>query len=368
MATAYATKLAEGYSTKLLKEMYDQSLTDMIVNREYEGEINGVGSVLNIFALDRIAEQDYTGANLNPADLYEKNAQLVIEKKKSFYPRIYTIDQWYSYFKNLKSAVMQQMAGERNRNMDIYVLGKYDDVAAGNRIGTDYTTGTLTGSSAGVVTGSGTTFTSSMVGKPFKAMGHTQWYRVASFSSTTSITIEDDLDDVDSQYTGGAISAGTAYTIQANTAVTLSASNLLTYVSRAKRMLDIAQRDNKSRVPNFGRWMIVPAEFEELLPTATGVALNVPAVYEDLVKKGFLTELQGFKIFKSNDLAGDATNGFHILAGHSNWMTFADKLLQARMEEDLDGNFGAAYKDLFVYGGKVPDTRRHMAVDLFAKF
>jgi hypothetical protein len=45
------------------------------------------------------------------------------------------------------------------------------------------------------VTGSGTTFTAAMVGKPFKAAGHSVWYLVSAFTSTTQITITDDVAD-----------------------------------------------------------------------------------------------------------------------------------------------------------------------------
>ena len=59
---------------------------------------------------------------------------------------------------------------------------------------TKYTTGTIavTNGSA-VVTGTGTTFTASMVGRYFQitsATGDGLWYKVASFSSATSITLE----------------------------------------------------------------------------------------------------------------------------------------------------------------------------------
>jgi hypothetical protein len=253
--------------------------------------------------------------------------------------------------------------------MDLYILGFYGDVAAGNRVGTDYTTGTVTVDvTTGAVTGSGTTFTSSMVGRGFKATGHTQWYRVKSYASATSIVIEDDLDDVTSAYTGGAIAGGTAYTIEAVTPVSVTASNLLATVASAKLKLDIAETYGKSSVPDDGRWMAVPPQFEQKVIQATGVALHVPAVYEELVKKGMLTELDGFKIFKTNRLTGNNTDGWRVLAGHSNWMTFAEKLLEAGMEEDLIGNFGSAYKDLFVYGAKVPDTRRHFAVEIYCTF
>lgn len=369
MASAYATKVAEGFSQKLMKEVYDKSLIDTIVNRDYQGEINGVGSKMNILNFARISEKTYTGADLTADSLYENNAVLTIDQYKSFYWSEKTLDRWLSYIKNPHATVVQQKADERNKNMDAYVLGLYGDVGAGNRVGTDYTTGTVTVDAVtGAVTGSGTTFTSAMVGKGFKADGHTKWYRVKSYSGATSIVIEDDLDDVDSAYTGGAISGGSSYTIESATVLQITTANLLGKVALLKQKLDLAEANGFSSVPDSDRWLIVPPEFETLLVQATGVALHVPAVYEDLVKKGMITMLQGFKVFKSNRLTGNNTDGYHVLAGHSNWCTFAEKLLTADMEEDLIGNFGSAYKDLFVYGAKVTDSRRHFAAEGFWKF
>ena len=369
MGSARATTLAQGFSNRLLKEMYDRSLTDVIVNRDYQGEINQVGSKLNILNLDRISEKTYTGANLTADSLLENNAVLTIDQLKSFYWKELTIDNWKSYIKDPHSTVVAQKADERNKNMDEFVLGLYGDVGAGNRVGTDYTTGTVEiAVTTGVVTGTGTTFTSDMVGRGFKAEGHSRWYRVKTFTSTTEIVIEDDLDDVDSAYTGGAISAGATYTIEAVSAVSITTSNLLQQVANVKQKLDSAEKYANNAVPDSDRWMIVPPEFENTLVRASGIALNVPEVYSSLVKKGMITELLGFKIFRSNRLSGDNTDGYRILAGHANWCTFAEKLLESDIEEDLIGNFGSAYKDLFVYGAKVADSRRHMAVELFATF
>ena len=53
------------------------------------------------------------------------------------------------------------------------------------------------------------------------------------------------------------------------------------------------------------------------------------------------------------------------------WATKApilSALLQADMEEDIVANFGTAYKDLFVYGAKVTDSRRNFGATMFAKF
>src|SRR3990172_388829 len=143
--------------------------------------------------------------------------------------------------------------------MDLFAFDLHPDVGSGNRVGTDYTTGDVeVAVTTGVVTGNGTTFTSAMVGRGFKATGHTKWYRIKTFTSVTSITIEDDLDDITSAYTGGAIAAGTTYTIEANTAVAITTANLLQKFADLKLKLDQAQDEGFSAVPIQGRWLIVP--------------------------------------------------------------------------------------------------------------
>jgi len=367
--SAYGTKLAEGFSSKVMAFLYDRDLLDVIVNRDYEGEINGVGSKLNILDFDKLSEQTYANTALTADSLTENNGQLIIDQYKSFYWKEKTLAKWLSYIKDPHPTIVAQVANERAKNMDSYVLGLYEDVGGGQTDGTDYTTGDVTVAvTSGVVTGNGTTFTESMEGKYFKATGHSTWYRIKTFTSTTEIVIEDDLDDTTSAYTGGAIAGGTAYTIQGATVKTITTANLLTAVSNLKEFLDLAEKNGYASVPDTDRWLIVPPEFESILVQATGVALHVPAVYEDLVKKGFITELQGFKVFKSNRLTGNNTDGYKVLAGHPMWMTFAEKVLDARMEEDLIGDFGTAFKDLFVYGAKVKDARRHMACMGFWKF
>lgn len=366
--SAYGTKVAEGFSQKLLLEMYDMNLTDSMVNRDYEGEINDVGSKLNILAIERITQKTYTGANLTPDSLYEKNAVLEITEFKSFYWAEKTIDKWKSYIKNPHSTVVTQKADERSRDLDLFSLSFYPDVASGNRVGTDYTTGTVEVDASGNVTGSGTAFTSAMEGRGFKASGQTKWYRVKTVSSGTAMIIEDDFDDVASAYTGGVISAGATFIVEAVTPVQITTANLLTKISAMKLKLDTAERNGFNSVPDSGRILIMPAEFDAILVKASGIALHVPEVFSNLVQKGYRGNLLGFQIFVSNRLSGDNVDGFHTLALHTNWLTFAEKLLEVGMEEDLIGNFGSAYKDLFVYGGKVADKRRGFASEGFFTF
>lgn len=367
--SARGNTIAQGFSQKLMLEMYDRDVIGEITNQDYQGEINAVGSKLNILNFDRLSEKTYSGSNLTVDDLTENNSQLTIDQYKSFYWKEKTLDNWLSYIKDPHPTIVTQVANERNKNKDSYVLGFYGDVGAGNRVGTNYTTGTVTVDvTTGLVTGSGTTFTSAMVGRGFKATGHTKWYRVKTYSSATSIVIEDDKDDATSAYTGGAISGGTAYIIEAATPVAITTSNLLSQVASLKQKLDEAESYGYSSVPDEGRFLIIPPAFENTLVRSSGVALHVPDVYQELVKKGFITMLQGFKVFKSNRLTGNNTDGYRVLAGHPSWLTFAEKTLDARMEEDLIGNFGSAYKDLFVYGAKVTDARRHFAAEGYFTF
>src|SRR3990167_2370319 len=367
---AYGTKIAEGFSSKVMQFVYDRNLIDSIVNRNYEGEINGVGSKLNILDFDKLSEKTYADAALTADSLTENNGQLIIDQYKSFYWKEKTLARWLSYIKNPHPYIVSQVGNERSKNMDSFVFDLYTDIGAGNMVGTDYTTGDVeVAVTTGVVTGNGTTFTAAMVGRGFKATGHTTWYRIKTYTSATSITIEDDLDDVTSAYTGGAIAASTAYTIQAATVLTITAANILSKVATLAQVLNLAEVNGFSAVPDTDRFLIAPPEFFTILTSnATGVALHVDEAYQDLVKKGYMGMLQGFKLFMSNRLNGDNTDGYRILAGHKNWMTFAEKVLDARMEEDLIGDFGVAYKDLFVYGAKVKDINRHQAAEGYWKF
>lgn len=368
-AVAYSTKLAEGFSNKVMQFVYDNNLLDEIVNRNYEGEINKVGSKLNILDFAKLTEKTYANTALVVDDLEENNGQLVIDQYKSFYWQEKTLAKWLSYIKDPHPFIVNQAGNERSLNMDKFIFGLYTDIGAGNRLGTSVTGGTVTVTTGtGAVAGNGTTFTSSMVGRGFKANGHSTWYRVKSRSNTTTIVIEDDLDDVTSTYTGGDIAGGATYEIESVTPVTVTTANILNQVGTLAQRLNLAESNGYSSVPDTDRFLIAPPEFFTILTQGTGIALHVDEVFQDLVKKGFMGMLQGFKLFMSNRLTGNNSDGYHLIAGHKNWMTFAEKVLQARIEEDLIGDFGTAYKDLFVYGGKVKDIQRHQAVELFAKF
>lgn len=363
MAT-YPTKLAESFASKALYIYFARAVSEAITNQDYEGEIEGRASKLNISTFSEISEKTYTGANLSVDDLEESNAQLVTDQAKAFYFRVKSYDKFRSYIKNPEGTILNQTANTLKKVVDQYVLGLYGDVQAGHRIGTDYTTGTVEIDADGNVTGSGTTFTAAMVGRGFKADGHSVWYRVKTFTDATNIVIEDDLDDVDSDYTGGAISAGASYTIEAVTAVQVTKSNIYAQLSTLQSKLTNAE------IPDDDRWIVVPTEVAGLIRQASEF-VNEGSSSENnrVVQNGMLPgTIAGFRPYEVSDsrLGGNSTDGWHVLAGHRSFITFAMGLTENGME-DLIGNFGKAYKSLYVYGAKVVDERRKAGAELFCK-
>ena len=126
--SAYGTKLAEGFSNKVMQWVYDKSLLDSIVNRNYEGEINAVGSKLNILDFDKISEKTYANAAMTADSITENNGQLIIDQYRAFYPKAKTLAMWLSYIKDPMPYIVKQMGGERNKNMDTFAFGLYGDI------------------------------------------------------------------------------------------------------------------------------------------------------------------------------------------------------------------------------------------------
>lgn len=351
----YPTKLMEAFAASALKIFYQRSVTDAITNSDYEGEIRNKSSKLNVLTFGAISAQSYTGANLTADDLTESNSQLVTDQAKAFYFKIKDYDTFRSYIKDPENPVKEQVANELKKVVDVFSLGLYGDAGAGNWDGTSYTTGTVeVAVTTGVVTGSGTTFVAGMVGKPFKASGHSTWYRVKTFTSTTSITIEDDSDDLTSAYTGGAISAGATFEIQAHTPVQITAANVY------QRFLALRAFLNNKEIPEEDRWAVVPTDIANLILQADEYVNGASEGGREAAQNGRLPKkFAGFDVYEVSEsrITGDSVNGFRVMAGHKSAITFAMGLTEQGIE-DLIGNFGKAYKSLYVYGAKVADERR----------
>jgi len=351
---AYSTNAAEIFASTAISKYFETAVTPMITNDEYEGEIKDKASRLNILTFSESAGlQDYSGADLTLGDVTESEGTIVTDQQKAYYFKIKSIDRFESYVKNPESTLMSEKAGQLQEAVDAYVLGlAHSDAASGNRVGTNYTTGTVTVTvTTGAVTGSGTTFTAAMVGLGFKATGHTAWYRIKTYTSATAIVIEDDKDDETSAYTGGAISGGTAYTIEAATAVTIDTAG-----EAYAALLALKQKLDGAKTPKKGRWAVVNSYFMQKL-LAESVIVRDTEQGETRTSNGLVTRIAGFDLFENEELAGNTSTGFWAVAGHKSAITFAMAFVETGVE-DLQGNFGKAYKGLNVYGGKVVDARR----------
>lgn len=361
---SYPTKLAEAFATQALEKFYAMSVADAITNNDYEGQIKDKTSTLNVLTFGAIEEHNYTGADMTADDLTESNAQLVTNQAKYIYFTVKNYDVFRSYVKNPEQTVQKQVANRMKQVIDIYVLGFYADTGAGNIDGTDYTTGTVEVTvTTGAVTGSGTTFTSAMVGKGFKATGHTNWYRVKTYSSATSIVIEDDSDDLTSAYTGGAIVAGATYTIQGVSAVQVTAATIFA------RVTALATKLTNNEIPESDRFLVLPASISALVKQAPEYASGYTEGGRQAVQNGLLPKkLAGFDLYEVPDgrMTGNTTDGFHCLGGHKSAICFAMGLTENGVEDAI-GNFGKRIKQLWVYGAKVADERRKALVDGYWK-
>lgn len=360
--STYPTKLVEAFASQALRIFYMRSVAEAITNQDYEGEVKDKTSKLNVLTFGAISSKNYTGADLSADSLTESNSQLATDQAKAFYFKIKDYDTFRSYIKSPDGTILDQVANELKKVIDTFVLGLTDDVAAGNRDGTSYTTGTVTVTvTTGAVLGSGTTFTSAMVGKGFKAEGHTSWYRVKTFTDTTHIVIEDDSDDETSAYTGGAIAGGATFEIQANTALTVTKDTIFARVSQLAMIL------TNREIPMENRWLVVPARIANLIRQAPEYIGAGSESGRENVMNGILSKkFAGFDLYEVSDdrIDGDNTDGYRCLGGHKSAITFAMGLTENGIE-DLIGNFGKAYKSLHVYGAKVADERRKALVEGF---
>ena len=356
----YGTNLAEKFASAAIEKYFEIAVTPKITNDEYEGQIKGVASKLNVLTFSESQGlQDYDGSDLTLGTVSESEGTLTTDQKKAYYFSVKSIKRFESYVKDPESTLMIEKAGQLQEAVDTYVLGLYTDVASGNRVGTNYTTGTVEVTvTTGAVAGTSTVFTSGMVGKGFKATGHTVWYRIKTFTSTTAIVIEDDKDDETSAYTGGAISAGASYVIEANTAIAITTSNAYTQILALKQKLD------EDKTPKANRWLVVNSYYIAKLLEASVIVRDTEQG-EKRTTNGFVTRIAGFDLYENEELSGDNTNGFWAMAGHKSAITFAMAFTETGIE-DLQANFGKAYKGLNVYGAKVVDERRkNLATLLF---
>lgn len=369
---------AQMFMQNTLKVFFRKSLIALITNDDFYSDAGDIDekSTKSIrtknqkFAISTLYSNGwatYSGSTLTWNDVKEVVSTLVIDQFKSFSDKIPSLSYFKSAVKDPKSSVIEHAGGALRELVDQAVLDMVDDAGAGNWIGTDYTTGTVAIDASGNVTGSSTTFTPGMVGKPFKATGHSKWYRVKTYTSATAIVIENDSDDEASSYDGGVISAGATYVVQANTKVALTKSNVAAYLTLAKVALD-----NYS-IPEDDRFIVLPATAQVSINAAAEFNRDLNQVFDATVVKGRVEVAYGFKIYYVPDawVNGDNTSGYHCMFGHKSFITAGYGFIEPIsiiLSKDNQTNFGDLMKGLYGYGLKVADERRRAGGKLLATF
>ncbi|MDA2921702.1 hypothetical protein MYX07_00365 [Patescibacteria group bacterium AH-259-L07] len=352
------SNFGEQFAVNVLRKFYRVAVAPMITNADYEGDIKKGGDRLNILSfLGDVTWNDYTvGTDMTVQALADTEDQLVIDQKKYYNFDIDDVDKQFTYVDDQDSTLIENAADQLGKKIDTLVLALHTQVKAGHRIGTDYTTGTIAVDSAGVVTGTSTVFTSAMVGLGFSPDAGVTWYRISVFTSTTSITVTD-WDDT--AYSGGVVSGGTSYIIEANTVFTVTKTTIYQYIVQLGELL------TEDDIPEHSRWLVLPPKIATLVRQSPDLTPAVDRAYDEVVLNGHLGMIAGFSVYESNQVAGDNSAGFRCLAGHIGFITFAKAFTESRVKE-AEKQFALLYQGLCLYGAKVAIERRKAGAYLFA--
>jgi hypothetical protein len=122
------------------------------------------------------------------------------------------------------------------------------------------------------------------------------------------------------------------------------------------KIVDLATALDEKNAPENGRFVVVPAFVHGLLLQAPEFVKG-SALGDSVVTKGFIGEVAGFQVFKSNNVPNTAGAKYKIMAGHPSAITMAEQVVDVRAYEP-EQRFSDAVKGLHVFGSKValPDA------------
>ncbi|MHA1401174.1 MAG: hypothetical protein ACTSQE_12565 [Candidatus Heimdallarchaeaceae archaeon] len=348
------------FALQLVKTLYNKTIYRMVTNTKYEGMIKDSGDTVTIRTAAKINLSAYTkGMTLVSQELNPTKEELKIDQNYYFKFIVDDIDKIQNDI-NAMSEYADNAKSDISELIDNDILSyAVKNVLGTNVIGGDYSTGTVAIDAAGAVTGSGTTFTAQMVGGYFQADGHTDWYLVTGYTSSTVIAI---LDLGGVAYSGGVIGAGASYEIAGATPIALTKSNIYSY------LVELDVRMSEALTPKEGRFIVVNSRFEGLLRNAPEFIPAVESAYKGVVKEGGIGRIANLSVYTSELVTGDNTDGFYFWAGTKEYMAFALQILKTSVVSSaVNANeFVDTCKGLVVWGRKVCEGNRGRAAVLRA--
>lgn len=336
------------YSLKTVELLWNETAYTIICNTDYEGEIKKAGDRVVVRTPQKLVLAAYTkGMTLATQDLNPTSEELIVDKQYYFKFIVDDVDKFQNDIDtiNIESSNSKRDISEL---IDTDILAyAWTQVHYLNALGTNYSTGTVAiAATTGVVTGTSTVFTASMVGAPFKAAGHTGYYRIATYTSATSITI---VDTDGSGYTGGVIGAGATYVAYAAVAYAVTKANVYDY------LVDLKTALSKRLTPRTGRFLVANADLEGVILKCSQFIPAVGDAYLQAVKQGVVGKIAGFDVVLSELVDGDNTNGYKFLAGDRAFIAFAMQIMDVVViPSSVDPNsFVSTCKGLVTWGRKV---------------
>lgn len=379
------TNLGIKFPKKTLRKFYQRAVTPMVTNSNYEGEIKGGGADrLRILSfLNDVALSDYvSGTAMTPEKwMGDVVDDLLVNQKKYFDFEIDELNAFEAAVDDIDSNLIDNAAKRLERTIDTYVLARYTDVKVGHRRGSDYKNNdfykmTDANSAHGVATAAATgavTFADPGIGmRPLLAngaanndittlVGHgisfdngVTWYRISVYTSSVSVTV---TDWNGSTYTGG-VQTGVNYIIEALYPKHVSKTTIFADISAMATYLD------NDEIPQDERWFVGVPDVVNLLKMSTEMTPAVPVAYEKVVLNGLIGKCAGFDVYSNVCITGSGAYGWHCLAGHKSFITFAHAFTQSRVVES-ENNFAKQYQGLNEYGAKVARIRRKCGAELY---
>jgi hypothetical protein len=117
--------------------------------------------------------------------------------------------------------------------------------------------------------------------------------------------------------------------------------------------VDLRTTLTRAKVPNEGRWVVVPPElYAALLQDARFINASASADSGAALRNGFVGRIAGFDVYESNTVPEETTGVYSVIAGHPMACTVAEQITETEAIR-LQEQFGDGIRGLHLYGAEV---------------
>jgi len=323
------------YSKQVQLAFRKASITEMITNSDYFGEIANMGDTVKIIKEPEITVKEYArGTTITPQDLDDEDFNLTIDKANYFAFKVDDIEEAHSHVN------FQQLASDRAAYR---LADQFDQDVLGY----------LSGFKQSAIHGAADTVNDTVNGAVAVSTAGTD-----ELLSTMKL---DASDFTDGSGTAGSANAGIAIQprLPGATDATPAAGDTypLTLIARMARLLD------QQNVDTNGRWLVLDPVFIEVLKDEDSRLFNADFGGDGLQNGLILNNVHGFKVYMSNNLpsagTGSSNTGTNstsnfgvIVAGHESAVATAEQINKTETYRDPD-SFADIVRGMHLYGRKI---------------